>query len=168
MTPSDHNRMLGIMHLIYGGFFGLVTLVMLLFAIVLGVGLSSLPQDPNAPPAGFFVAIMAFLVFVYGLLSLPSLIAGYGMLKRRSWARVAGIVAAVLSALSFPFGTALCVYSLWFFFGDAGKAFEHPQPRGEWRGALGDAPASTYGWDAQRSSREHEYQPPPQPPSWRE
>ncbi len=179
MTPQDHNKMLGIMHLIYGGFFALMTLLMVVLFGFMGVAMTAaMANDPNAPPAGFFVALMGIFVVIYGLLSIPSLAAGYGMLKRRSWARTMGIVASVLSAISFPFGTALCVYSLWFFFGEAGKAFEQEQQQlagsaGTY-GALGGAPASAYGWGAQgardRRAQEQErpYTPPAQPPSWRE
>ena len=168
MTPQDHNKVLGIMHLIYGGFFALMTILMFFMAIFLGGIFSSLPQDPNAPPAAFIWGILAFMVAIYGFLSVPSLVAGYGMLKRRSWARVAAIVASVLSAISFPFGTALCVYSLWFLFGDAGKAFQSSLAGAQGRGALGGAQASTFGWDAQRAEeRAAEYAPPPEPPSWR-
>ena len=169
MTPQDHNKVLGIMHLVYGGFFALMTLLMLVMTLFMWPLLSSLPQEPNAPPMGFIVALLGFVTVLYGLLSLPSLVAGYGMLKRRSWSRVAGIVASVLSALSFPFGTALCVYSLWFFFGDAGKAFERSAAGDEVRGALGGARSSAYGWNTQRAEeRAAEYAPPAEPPSWRE
>lgn len=161
--------MLGIMHLIYGGFFGLMTVVMLVVTLLIWPLMSSIPQEPNAPPMGFVVALMGFVVIIYGLLSIPSLVAGYGMLKRRSWARMAGIIASVLSAISFPFGTALCVYSLWFLFGDAGKDYQHTLAGAGGHGALGGATASGYGWDARRvEDREREYAPPPQPPSWRE
>ncbi|MCA1615601.1 MAG: hypothetical protein LC800_16165 [Acidobacteria bacterium] len=167
MTPEDHNKMLGIMHLIYGGFFALMTFLMFVMAIFIGGIFSSLPREPDGPPAAFIWGILAFMVVIYGVLSLPSLVAGYGMLKRRSWARVAAIVASVLSAISFPFGTALCVYSLWFLFGDAGKAFDRSLAGAGGRGALGGATASTYGWETQRAE-EREYAPPPEPPSWRE
>jgi len=169
MAPQDHNKVLGIMHLIYGGFIALMTLLMFVMTLLIWPLMNSIPQEPNAPPMGFVVGIMGFVVVLYGILSVPSLIAGYGMLKRRSWARVAGIVASVLSAISFPFGTALCVYSLWFLFGDAGKDFQRSLAGSGSDGVLGGATASGYGWDAQRSEeREREYAPPPQPPSWRE
>lgn len=41
------------------------------------------------------------------------LAAGWGLLDRRSWARVLAIVIGCLSLLSFPFGTALGIYTLW-------------------------------------------------------
>src|SRR5215204_152771 len=124
MTSQDHNKVLGIMHLIYGGFFGLMTVLMaVIFAIVWAGIRDALANDPNAPPAGFILAIFGFITILYGMLSVPSLVAGYAMLKRRSWARVAGIVASVLTSMSFPFGTALCVYTLWFLFGQQGQNF---------------------------------------------
>jgi hypothetical protein len=169
MTPNDHNKVIGIMHLIYGGFFLLMTLLMFLFFILFGVALWNVPTEPNAPPMGFFIAMMAIFVAIYGFLSVPSLVAGYGMLKRRSWGKLAGIIASVLSAISFPFGTALCVYSLWFFFGDAGRAHERNLSGEDWRGALGGAKDTTFGWETQRaqSERAREYVPPTQPPDWR-
>ncbi|MGB7208817.1 MAG: hypothetical protein WBD27_09185 [Pyrinomonadaceae bacterium] len=56
----------------------------------------------------------------------PSFIAAYGLLKRKSWARIASIIARVLSSMSVPIGTAACVYALWFFFGDQWKTV-YPQ-----------------------------------------
>ncbi|HEX7313707.1 MAG TPA: hypothetical protein VF297_07285 [Pyrinomonadaceae bacterium] len=172
MTPQDHNKMLGIMHLIYGGFFGLVTLLMAVFFGIVGLGLgAAAANDPNAPPAGFFIALFGFIVVLYGLLSIPSIIAGYGMLKRKSWAKVAGIVASVLSAMSFPFGTALCVYTLWFLVGEGQNFYRggyDAPPAPDWRGSLRDGGA--YDWETQRtqqSSRPRDYAPPRQPPDWR-
>jgi len=173
MTPQDHNKMLGIMHLIYGGFFGLMTILMAVIFGIVGAGIgAAAANDPNAPPPGFFIAIFTFIVVLYGLLSIPSIIAGYGMLKRKSWAKVAGVVASVLSAMSFPFGTALCVYTLWFLFGEGqnfhkGGGYDAP-PAPDWRGSLRDG--SAYDWETQRtqqSSRPREYAPPKQPPDWR-
>jgi hypothetical protein len=53
------------------------------------------------------------------IIAVPQLIAGYGLLKRKKWARKAGIVASALAALGFPLGTALSIYSFWFYSGRA-------------------------------------------------
>src|SRR2546421_1877558 len=104
------------MHLIWGGF---NALMMLLFVpIFLGM-IPLIGADPHAPPElkaffGFFALLMFFLALIFGL---PQIIAGYGMLKRKSWARVWGIVSSCLCAINFPVGTALCVYTFWFLFG---------------------------------------------------
>ena len=102
------------------------------------------------------------------LLILGLLVAGYGMLKRRSWAKVAGIVSSCFCALSFPFGTALCVYTLWFLCGEGQNFHKTPEAPATWRGSLTDA--NRFDWEAQRTSdagRRREYVPPPQPPDWR-
>jgi hypothetical protein len=170
MTPQDHNKVIGIMHLIYGGFNALMLVIFVPFFFAIG-GIAA--ADPNAPPAmtamfGFFGVLMLVLAVVFGL---PPILAGYAMLKRKSWARVVGIIASVVEALSFPFGTALCVYTLWFLFGQgeqmhrAGAGFESAQ---NWRAPLHDA--GTFDWEAQRarqSARPRDYVPPPQPPDWR-
>jgi hypothetical protein len=109
---------------------------------------------------------------IYSLIfTMPSFIAGYAMLKRKTWARTASIVAAVFETMSFPFGTAVAIYSFWFMFGDAGKnlydisnARRPQQPY-----ALHDAPPQPASdWNAKtHREREHSYTPPAQPPNWR-
>ena len=171
MTPQDHNRIVGIMHLIWGGFNTVMILV--IYPIILGIMGPIFRNDPNVPPefASVFTAVMV-AVFVLSLLfSLPPLLAGYAMLKRKRWARVMSIIAACFEALSMPFGTALAVYSLWFHFGP-GQNFNRgghdAPPAPDWRGSLRDG--SAYDWETQRaaqSSRPREYTPPKQPPDWR-
>jgi len=41
------------------------------------------------------------------------LAAGLGLLGRRSWARILGLIMAFLSLLEMPFGTMLGIYTLW-------------------------------------------------------
>ncbi|HEX3558614.1 MAG TPA: hypothetical protein VHU19_05395 [Pyrinomonadaceae bacterium] len=165
MTPQDHNKVIGIMHLIWGGFNALTLLILipffLLFAGVIG-------SDPHAPPElsvffGFFGVLVLLLAALFGI---PPIVAGYGMLKRRSWARLAGIISACFTALSFPFGTALCVYTFWFLFSE-GENFYRVPDAAAWRGSLRDADA--FDWEAQRAAdaRQKDYTPPPQPPDWR-
>ena len=171
MTPQDHNKVIGIMHLIWGGFNTLVTLIVYPILIVLIGGL--LRSDPNTPPelSAFFTAIIVAALVLSLLFSLPPLMAGYAMLKGKRYAKVMCVVAACLEAMSVPFGTALAVYSLWFHFGPGqnfnSDGYDAP-PAPDWRGTLRDA--SPYDWEAQRagqSSRPREYTPPKQPPDWR-
>ena len=172
MTPQDHNKIIGIMHLIWGGFNTLMILIIFPFIMVILRG--AMMSDPHGPPpefVSFFTAIMV-AVFVFSLLlSLPPLLAGYAMLKRKRWAKVMAVIAACFEALSMPFGTALAVYSLWFHFGPGqnfNSGYDAP-PAPDWRGSLHEG--SAYDWEAQRraseSSRPREYTPPKQPPDWR-
>jgi hypothetical protein len=50
---------------------------------------------------------------ITSILSLPSVIAGIGILKRRNWGRIIGLVLAAINLLNIPFGTALGIYTLW-------------------------------------------------------
>ncbi len=147
MTPQEHNKMLGIFHLVYGGFTALLMLAMMAFIFFI---VASMPQ--GGPPFAPFMFMGVFL-FIYSLIfTLPSFVAGYAMLKRKSWARTAAIVAAVMETMSMPLGTAVAVYSFWFMFGDAGKRF-YAQTAVETEGAFRAAPML------------HE---PPPPPWWQE
>ena len=53
------------------------------------------------------------IVAVIIILSLPGLIAGIGLYKRKEWARILTLVISVVNLLNFPIGTAIGVYSLW-------------------------------------------------------
>lgn len=174
MTPQDHNKVIGIMHLIYGGFNALMMLLLVPFIIII---LGPMGSDPTAPTElkTVFAIFGAFIIGLSVVFGIPPILAGYAMLKRKSWARAAGVVAACVESISMPFGTALCVYTLWFLFGP-GEGL-HRSGGGQMAGQgwqQQQAPhlrdAGTYGWEAQRArqaSRPHEYVPPPEPPDWR-
>jgi hypothetical protein len=169
MTPQDHNKVIGIMHLIWGGFNALMMIIMAVFFYL--VMQPAFRSDPNTPPEfmAFFGFVMGLVITFSLIFSLPPILAGYAMLKRKRWAKVMAVIAACFEALSLPFGTALAVYSLWFHFGVGqhfnGGGYDAPP---DWRGTLRDG--SPYDWEAQRaaqSSRPREYTPPRQPPDRR-
>jgi hypothetical protein len=168
MTPQDHNKVIGIMHLIWGGFNALAMFFLVPFILIL---LGPMGSDPT-PPHELKTILNLFLgviIAVTMLFTIPPLVAGYAMLKRKSWGRVAGIVAACFTALSMPFGTALTVYTLWFLCGREGEQFYRKPSFEGWRPSLRDG--SAFDWEAQRAHearrREEEYAPPSQPPDWR-
>ncbi|MDT7807693.1 MAG: hypothetical protein QOJ70_1506 [Acidobacteriota bacterium] len=166
MTSQDHNKVIGIMHLIWGGFNALLMLLMIPFIIILLGPMGSDPT-PSLQFKAVFGMFWALIIGITTIFAIPPLIAAYGMLKRKSWGRIAGIVAAFFTAFSMPFGTALCVYTLWFLFGQ-GEQFYRGAKVEDWRGSLRDA--NTFDWEAQRTSsagRDKDYVPPPQPPDWR-
>lgn len=163
MTPEQHNKYLAWSHIAYAGFFALIFGIVLLF---FGVGILSAllsSPGPNGPPVFMFVFMSLFMLVMFALFTLPSFVAGYGLLKRKKWAKVWAIIAAVLAGGQFPMGTAVTVYTFWFLFSEPGK---------QWfdQGAL---PPGRQGWPNQRldydSQRQLEGQfvPPPSPPDWR-
>jgi hypothetical protein len=58
-----------------------------------------------------FLGGMALLAIV--TVSVPSIVAGIGLPKCQSWARVLSIILCVIHLFNIPFGTALGVYGLW-------------------------------------------------------
>ncbi|MCA1631868.1 MAG: hypothetical protein LC785_18405 [Acidobacteria bacterium] len=168
MTTDEHNKTLGILQLVYGGLHSLLLVLAVVFTIPVIYTLINEPGR-SAPPFGFFLLAIGVGALVSLLFILPSLVAGYGLLKRKTWARKAGIVAAILMALNIPFGTALAAYSFWFLSGRGAQLYVDESARFA-RYALGDAPPppiSDWVENDRRGEREQVYAPPAQPPDWR-
>lgn len=82
------------------------TLIILLFS--LPVFVQPEKREVFTVPVVGGVVILMLLVF-----SIPFLIAGWSMMKKRQWGETAAVVAACFNLLSFPLGTALAVYTFW-------------------------------------------------------
>jgi hypothetical protein len=112
---AQHIKILGILHIIYAG---LVLLAGVIVLVVMGGIAGFLGANPDrysdsqvAPP---LLMLIGFGVFVFLLvLSLPGIIAGFGLLGLKEWARILTIVLSAFELLSVPFGTALGIYGLW-------------------------------------------------------
>jgi len=78
------------------------------FVALAGVGWVS--QDPGVQTwmSGLGGVVAAF----FGLLSVPTLLAGFGLLRRKRWARTLGMVLAAIELFQIPVGTVLGGYSL--------------------------------------------------------
>jgi hypothetical protein len=164
MTVEDHNKTLGILHLVYGGLHGLLLALMFAISAPVLYILTHAP-DRDAAPFSFVLFALGIGFLVSTLLFIPTLVAGFGLLKRKSWGRTAGIVAAILAALNIPFGTALAVYSFWFLFGKGERLYRDEFAQFS-RYSLNDAPPRpAYEW-AGEPQRESDYAPPAPPPDY--
>ena len=112
----DHVRILAYLHIGFGalGMLGAV-IVLFVFGGIAGVVGASNPGDPQAwhvamPIIGVIGAAICAIVL---LLSLPGIIAGFGLLRFRPWARLLTIILSALHLPGVPFGTALGVYGFW-------------------------------------------------------
>ena len=56
-------------------------------------------------------------IFLF-ITALPGLICGYGLLTKKSWSRIFGIILSCVSLISIPVGTAIGIYGLWALFKD--------------------------------------------------
>jgi hypothetical protein len=81
--------------------------------------------DPDIPPEIF--TLLGPITFLVGVLlmvvSMPSVAAGVGLLRYRSWGRMLTLVLSVLGILQFPIGTATAIYSFWVLLSQGGKSF---------------------------------------------
>ena len=112
----DHVRILAYLHIFFGALGLLAALaVLFIFGGLAGIVGAANPHDPEAwhvaiPILGMIGTVVFVLVL---LLSLPTVIAGAGLLKFRPWARILTIVLSALNLPMVPFGTALGIYGLW-------------------------------------------------------
>jgi hypothetical protein len=104
---TQHVRILAWLHGIFSGL--LLLLGLAVMAIVSGSGMIS--GDRTAMLITGTVGTVLMVLFLF--LSIPGFFAAWGLLRFRPWARILAIILGVLHILSFPFGTALAVYTLW-------------------------------------------------------
>lgn len=62
------------------------------------------------------------------LLSIPSIVAGAGLLARQSWARALALIVGTLRMINVPLGTALGIYTLWVLLRDEAHVYFEPRP----------------------------------------
>jgi len=114
----QHINIIGYLHIAQS------LLVLLGAGIVLLVfgGIGALSMEPTAFSVMSILGIIfSFLVAIWAV---PGLIAAYGLLKRRPWGRVLGLIMGAFDLLNFPLGTALGVYTFWALLSDeAHRAF---------------------------------------------
>jgi hypothetical protein len=122
---DTHLKVLGVLQIAMGCL-SLCAAIVILFVLLGGVGALGFSGDPDAqaalPLVGFVGTSIVTLLVV---LSLPGIVTGIGLLRRRPWARIIGIVLSVLSLMAIPFGTIVGVYGLWVLFSkDTERLFE--------------------------------------------
>ncbi|MCC7155937.1 MAG: hypothetical protein IT161_15285 [Bryobacterales bacterium] len=107
-----HIRTLGWLHIALGalGLFGALV-VWLIGGSIAGI-LHFVDPEMGVPGAVAGVVLGA-IGFFLAVLSLPSLIAGWGLLNMRRWARVLTLILSAFHLFHVPLGTALAVYSFW-------------------------------------------------------
>lgn len=100
-----------------GGLYIGLDILFLLIAVLLFFLVTSFGRAVGGESGGeaariIGAAIAAFLL----LISIPGIIVGVGLLRRKSWARTIAIILAIVNIFNIPIGTILAVYSLWVLF----------------------------------------------------
>jgi len=128
---AEHVKILGILHVVYG-MLGILAglIIMLVFGGLAGV-VSVADHSGDARVAvPILGGIGAFVFILLLVLSLPGIIAGFGLIERQPWARMLTIVLSALELMSVPFGTVLGIYGLWVLLSPGGEQlFRRPSPQ---------------------------------------
>jgi hypothetical protein len=103
-------KLLGILWLVYSG----LHLIPILGLIAIVAGATAGAGNIFGPDVPAFVPLMLEGIGVALCAALAvGLLAGWGLLHWKNWGRLLAIVLAIFSLISFPFGTALGIYTLW-------------------------------------------------------
>jgi hypothetical protein len=111
---ETHVRWAGLLNIVFGSA-GAVISIALLFIFGGVSGLMALSaEDSNVPMRAITVTgvVAVWLVVLTLLVSAPLIVAGFGVLRFRPWARVLIIIISALNLLNLPLGTAVGMYSL--------------------------------------------------------
>lgn len=102
-----HVMIIGGLHVLSSGVLVLVGAFLLVFLPSIG----AVSGDPDA------IAVMGItgpmLCFLLTALAVPGLVTGFGLLKRKPWARVLALAVGVLALFNFPVGTLTGAYTIW-------------------------------------------------------
>lgn len=108
----QHIDILGYCYIALGAL-GLLA-ALLAFLGIAGGGLLSGDSGATA----VLVTIATFVGGFLFIISVPNLIAGYGLLKRKSWARILALVLGFINLFNVPLGTVLGGYTFWVLLQD--------------------------------------------------
>ncbi len=113
---ENHKRVLGILYIVSGV---LQALGMLLISIFISAFLPFVLDQAQTETHWIvewlvpLVTIICTTIIV--LLSIPSIIGGISLLNGKSWALTLLLVLGCFKLFSFPFGTALGIYTIWVY-----------------------------------------------------
>jgi len=122
---ETHIKVVALINIVFG-VLGLLA-AGIVFVAVAGGGIIS--RDPTAITITSIVAVSVSSIIA--IFAIPEIFAGWGLLKMKSWARILGIIIAILDLINIPIGTAFGIYGLWVLMNEeTEKIFKQYQPGG--------------------------------------
>jgi len=113
---ETHKRILAILHIVSGVFLSMA----MLFLSVFLTALLPFIFDQSETDVPRILEIIMPLVSIIStgiiiLFAIPAIVGGIALLNNKSWALTLLLVLGCFQLFSFPFGTALGVYSIWVY-----------------------------------------------------
>ncbi len=113
---ATHVKVLAGLCIVSGAFWALWTFAAPLELTMLAAFVAS-SGDPDAAVGTTVLGLTGvWLGLLFGTFAAANIIVGIGLWRFKRWARIAGIILAILSLVSFPFGTAFGIYGLIILF----------------------------------------------------
>ncbi|MBN1482688.1 hypothetical protein EH223_11910 [candidate division KSB1 bacterium] len=120
-----HIKVVGLINIVFG-ILGLF-IAGILFIVIAGGGIIS--GDPTAMTITSIVAVA--LSGIFSVFAIPEIIAGWGILKLKSWGRILGVIVAILDLINIPIGTIFGIYALWVLMNEeTEQIFQQQRPGG--------------------------------------
>lgn len=110
---ADHIQLLGILHIVYSALICIPGIVAIFIGkLFFGWLIQFMPQHGGPPPpfVGMLIVFVGWVMLIRGAVGIA---AGVGLLQRAHWARILALIMGFISLISFPFGTALGIYTIW-------------------------------------------------------
>lgn len=122
MTAKEHNNLLSIFFFIMAGLQVLGGIIAVIIYAGMGTFMLAAARDEGQAMGGIFIVASVFVGIFVLIFAAFFAFTGWKLRKIEPAGRVLGIIGCILCLLSFPLGTALAIYGLWFLFGEPGKA----------------------------------------------
>ncbi len=120
MVMEKHINVVAALH-IGLSIFGIA--IALIIGIVFGL-IGGFIEDPVVNKILPLIATVAIWVVI--IFSIPGIIAGIGLFRRKEWARILTLVISVIKLMNIPIGTAVGAYSIWVLVQDETIALFKP------------------------------------------
>ena len=113
---ETHKRILAILHIVSGVF---LSIVMLFLPVFVSAVLPIFFEETNSEFPRILEIIQPIISIISTgiiiLFAIPAIVGGIALLNNKSWALTLLLVLGCFQLFSFPFGTALGVYSIWVY-----------------------------------------------------
>jgi len=113
---DTHKRILGILYIITGIF---QIFAFLLISILFSTLFPFIIEQADREVVWILDWVMRFgqiiSILLILLFSIPSVIAGIGLLNKQRWALMLALVLGCFKLFSFPIGTVIGIYTIWVF-----------------------------------------------------
>jgi hypothetical protein len=112
MKMEKHVKILGALYIALS----VPNILAALIVSTIFVGSGILSGDPEA--MSILNTIGSLISYFLVIISVPGLIAGFGLLSRKNWARLMAVIMGFINLPNFPFGSAVGLYTFWVLLQD--------------------------------------------------